>query len=253
VCDAPLINEGTQLYCPNDSCPKRAYYRLTKWIKKLNVKHFSKKLLLRPLFDSGKIKTISDLYHLKVSDLTKLDGVKETSAKKALNNLNAIKAVLLAKFIGGFALENIGEDMVQKVVDAGFDTLGALRNASAFQISQVEGFADISARQLTEGIAKLYPQMKAVLDTNKIIIEVKKEMGEKLKDKTFCFTGKLETMKRAEAEQLVEDNGGQSHSGVSKNLTYLVTNSTEPTAKYNKAQEQDTKIITEEEFLKMIE
>ncbi len=75
--------------------------------------------------------------------------------------------------------------------------------------------------------------MKAVLDTNKIIIEVKKEMGEKLKDMTFCFTGKLETMKRAEAEQMVKDNGGQSRSGVSKNLTYLVTNSTEPTAKYN--------------------
>ncbi|KKM88559.1 hypothetical protein LCGC14_1257570, partial [marine sediment metagenome] len=154
---------------------------------------------------------------------------------------------------GGFAIENIGEDMVQKVVDAGFDTLEKIKNASSFKISQVEGFADISAHQLTEGVSRLYPQIKAVLDTNKIIIEVKKEMGEKLKDMTFCFTGKLETMKRAEAEQMVKDNGGQSRSGVSKNLTYLVTNSTEPTAKYNKAQEQDTKIITEEEFLKMIE
>lgn len=98
----------------------------------------------------------------------------------------------------------------------------------------------------------LYPQMKEVLDTNKIKIEVKK-MGNKLEGMTFCFTGKLETMKRAEAEQLVKDNGGQARAGVSKNLTYLVTNSTESTAKYTKAQEQNTKIITEDEFLKMIE
>ena len=70
---------------------------------------------------------------------------------------------------------------------------------------------------------------------------------------TFCFTGKLETMMRAEAEQIVKDIGGQTRSGVSKNLTYLVTNSTEPTTKYKKAQEQDTKIITEKDFLEMVE
>ena len=252
VCDSSLINEGTQLYCPNDSCSKRAYYRLTKWIKKLNVKHFSKKLLIKPLFDSGKLQTIADYYHLKVSDLTRLEGVKETSAKKALNNLIAVSTISLPKFIGGFAIENIGEDIVQKVVDAGFGTLEKIRKASAFQIAKVEGFAEISAHQLTEGVSKLYTQMKEVLDTNKIKIEVKKKMGNKLEGMTFCFTGKLETIKRAEAEQMVKDNGGQSRSGVSKNLTYLVTNSTEPTVKYKKAQEQDTKIITEEEFLKMI-
>jgi len=94
--------------------------------------------------------------------------------------------------------------------------------------------------------------MKEVVETNKIKIKVKK-MGDKLEGMTICFTGKLEIMNRAEAEQLVKDNGGQTRSGVSKNLTYLVTNSTEPTAKYTKAQEQDTKIITEKEFIKIIE
>lgn len=70
---------------------------------------------------------------------------------------------------------------------------------------------------------------------------------------SFCFTGKLETMNRVEVEQLVKDNGGVAKSGVVKNLTHLVTNSTEQTVKFKKAQEQGSKIITEEEFLKMIE
>ena len=98
---------------------------------------------------------------------------------------------------------------------------------------------------------KLYPQMKVVLDTNKIKIELKK-MEDKLEDMTFCFTGKLETVNRAEAEQMVKDNGGLTRSSVSKNLTYLVTNSTEPTGKYKKAQKVNVKIITEAEFLEMI-
>ena len=77
-------------------------------------------------------------------------------------------------------------------------------------------------------------------------------MTSKLEGLSFCFTGKLETMKRAEAEQLVIENGGEAKKGVVKNLSYLVTNSTEQTVKFKKAQEQDTKIITEQEFLDMV-
>ncbi|MFW9939400.1 MAG: NAD-dependent DNA ligase LigA [Candidatus Thorarchaeota archaeon] len=252
-CKTKLVNEGTRLYCPNETCPKRAYHRLVKWINKLGVKHFSEKLMLRPLFESGKVKTIADLYNLKVPHLTQFEQVKETSARKALDNLFAVKKIPLARFIGGFDLENIGEDLTQRVVDAGFDTLEKIKDASIFQLSQVDGFAEITAQYLREGVEKLYPQMKNVLQTNKITIEEVKTTGGKLDGMTFCFTGKLETMKRAEAEQLVQDHGGQPKSSVVANLTYLVTNSDELTAKYVKAQGQGTKIITEEEFLKMVD
>ena len=77
-------------------------------------------------------------------------------------------------------------------------------------------------------------------------------MAGKLEKMSFCFTGKLETMKRAEAEKMVIENGGEAKKGVVKNLSYLVTNSTEQTVKFKKAQEQGTKIITEQEFLDMI-
>ncbi|MFX1344106.1 MAG: NAD-dependent DNA ligase LigA [Promethearchaeota archaeon] len=252
-CKTKLVNEGTRLYCPNETCPKRAYHRLVKWINKLGVKHFSEKLMLRALFESGKVKTIADLYNLKIPHLTQFEQVKETSARKALDNLFAVKEIPLARFIGGFDLENIGEDLTQRVVDAGFDTLEKIKDASIFQLSQVDGFAEITAQYLREGVEKLYPQMKEVLHTNKITIEEVKATGGKLDGMTFCFTGKLETMKRAEAEQLVRDHGGQPKSSVVANLTYLVTNSDEPTTKYVKAQGQGIKIITEEEFLKMVE
>ncbi|KKK78611.1 hypothetical protein LCGC14_2841840, partial [marine sediment metagenome] len=76
VCNTHLENEGTRLYCPNEACSKRIYYHLKKWIKKLNIKHFSEKLILKPLFEIGKVQKIADLYKLRTSDLTRLDGVK---------------------------------------------------------------------------------------------------------------------------------------------------------------------------------
>ena len=164
-----------------------------------------------------------------------------------------MKKIPLARFIGAFDIENIGEELTKRVVETGFDTLEKIKDASIFQLSQVNGFAEITAQYLRDGVEKLYPQMKEVLKTNKITIQEVKGMGGKLLGMTFCFTGKLETMKRADAEQLVRDNGGQPKGSVVANLNYLVTNSTELTAKYVKAQGQGTKIITEDEFLKMIE
>ena len=74
----------------------------------------------------------------------------------------------------------------------------------------------------------------------------------KLAGLTFCFTGELEAITRKEANDLVTEHGGTPKGGVVKNLSYLVTNSTEQTTKFLKAQEQGSKIISEKEFLAMI-
>ncbi|MBD3197558.1 MAG: DNA ligase (NAD(+)) LigA [Candidatus Lokiarchaeota archaeon] len=251
-CETRLINEGTRLYCPNEQCENRLYHRLVKWIKKLGIKHFSEKLILQPLYETDKVKTIADLYELTPSDLIKFEGVQEKSAKKALTNLYAVKEIRLERFIAGFDIEGMGERMVIKAVKAGYDTLNAIKDASVDELASIDGFAEISAEALLIGINKLYPEMKNVLDSGKIALIQPFSEGI-LTGKSFCFTGKLNTMKRAEAEEIVVKHGGETKSSVTKNLSYLVTNSTEQTTKYKKAQTQGTAIITEDEFLRMIE
>lgn len=251
TCNAKLVNEGTKLYCPNEQCSKKDYFRLIKWIRTLNVKDFGD-LILKQLFDIGKVRKIVDFYDLIPQDLIKLDRVQEKSAKKALDNLFAVKEVSLAKFVGGFNIENIGVKQVQKVVNAGFDTLDKLKKAGISDFARVEGFGEITGEILYSGIQSLYVDMKAVLDTGKISIRGTKESMTKLDGLTFCFTGKLETMKRNEAEELVISLGGSTRNNVSATLNYLVTNSTEPTAKYTKAKSLGIKIITEEEFLELV-
>ncbi len=202
-------------------------------------------MILKNLFDSGKVQKIVDLYKLKCTDLTKFEGVKEASAKKALNNLFAVEEISLEKFIAGFNIENMGEMLVKKVVDAGYNTLDMIRNSSINELAKVDGFAEITAKILLDGLKQLYPEMVELLNLNKIKIkDVMKKMSGKFDGKTFCFTGKLEDLKRAEAENMVIEQGGEPKKSVVKNLSYLVTNSSEPTTKYRKAQDQGTKIIT---------
>ncbi len=253
TCGTFLVNEGSRLYCPNPNCPKLAYKRLKKWIKKLNVKHFGD-LILKPLYDGGKVRTIPDLYRLTVKVLTQLDRVEEKSATKALENLWAVKEIPLEKFIAGFHIEDMGERLVKRVVDAGYDTLEKIQDATIPELSSVDGFAEVSARVLLDGVHSLYPQMRELLEGGKISIK-KKEVASimsEMNGKSFCFTGKLDDkMKRADAEKIVTDNGGIVKNSVVKGLDYLVTNSTEETTKFKKARAQGTKIINQKEFLKI--
>ena len=186
------------------------------------------------------------------SDLTKLDRVGEKSALKALGNLFAVEQLTLSKFIGAFDLENIGESLVEKIVIAGYNTLEKVRNATAHDLARVELFGDITANQFKKEFHSLYSEMIEVLNTKKIKIRTVKMGSNKLEGLTFCFTGKLETMTRNDANALVTENGGTPKNGVVKDLSYLVTNSNEATSKYVKAQGQGTKIVSEEEFLAMI-
>ncbi|MFX0134604.1 MAG: BRCT domain-containing protein [Candidatus Hodarchaeota archaeon] len=79
-----------------------------------------------------------------------------------------------------------------------------------------------------------------------------KETGRILEGKIFCFKGRFNTFGKDHAGRLVKALGGRRTDFIDKNLSYLVTNSTQTKAKYEKAQERGTKIITEGEFLKML-
>lgn len=248
TCGTKLINEGTRLYCPNEQCSKRNYRRLVKWVKVLDVKLFGEKLMLEDLFNRGKVREIADLYKLTKGDIMQYGA----TAVKALANLEAIKEVSLAKFVAGFDIEGIAETLMQKVMDGGQDSLEKLMTANVKDIARIEGFADITATALVEGLKARKTEMMNVLKTGRLTIQGKATTEGVLKGMSVCFTGKLDKMGRKQAEDLVVKHGGQPKGSVIKGLTYLVTNSTDSTAKFEKANSQGTKIISEDEFLSLI-
>jgi len=248
VCKELLVNESTRLYCPNVSCSAKDLHRLKKWINVLEIKNFGEKLIGK-LFEMNKIRRISDLYKLKISDITALERQGVKSAEKALNNLFAIKSLSLAKFIGGFDIEGIGETIVDLVVNSGYDSLNAIKNASTGDLANIEGMGGINAKKIKKGLVKLEQDMIDLLETKKIDIKSNIKNG-LLSGKSFCITGKLNKITRNDAKNLIISLGGQFKSGVTKTLTYLVTNDPSSGSSKNvKARNLGIKIITESEFL----
>jgi DNA ligase (NAD+) len=253
-CGAVLEDGGTRLFCPNPDCPKRLHHRLEKWISVLDIRELGDKLL-RQLFDSGRVRHIGDLYTLGAEELADYERMGELSAAKVLRHIRSPRELSLAAFIAGFDFEGVAELIMERVVQAGFDSLEKLRAAGAEELVAVYGLGEITARTIRESLAECAGEMDRVLAVG-IISIAPAPSGESrpLRGKSFCFTGELTTMKRSQAEEKVRALGGSAKSSVVKDLSYLVTNDPESgSAKNAKARRLGIPIIGEEEFLALLE
>lgn len=257
-CGSNLVDDGSRLFCPDKSCAKRVLHQIQKWISVVDIRDFGE-TLIKSLFDDRVLKSISDIYKLTVEDLTpyflneeSLESQKiSLGAKKVFESIHSRTSMTLAVFLAGFDIEGLGETMIQKVVDAGFNTLEKIFSACESDISGIYGFAEITAKIFVEGINENKEEMLFLTENN--LIRLEDSEGGSLQGKSFCFTGELKTMKRSDAEALVKQNGGSCKSSVTKDLTYLVTNDTASgSSKNKKASQYGIPIINEEEFLKLV-
>ena len=249
-CGTSLIDEGTRLYCPNQACPGRAYYRIRRWLDILDIRDFGDAILSQ-LFASNRVTGIADLYTLQVEDLTAYDRMGETLARKILRNLNAVQAVPLARFVAGFNIENVGVLIMDKVVGAGFDTLEKVRRATVDELAAVNGIGDVTAATIVQGMRDLAPEMDAVLARGKI--RITEPVVGPLQGMSFCFTGTLSSLTRARAQDLVREAGGTVSSSVGRDLTFLVTNDPgSGSSKNRKARELGVRVLSEDDFRDLI-
>ena len=257
-CGSKLTDEGTRLFCPNKNCEKRILHQLLKWVSVIDIRDLGE-TLIKSLFNSSRVRSISDLYTLTVEELTPYFLNEESrqkekeslGAQKVYDSIQSHRKAKLAAFIAGFDIEDMGETMVQKLVDSGFNTLEKMLDAKTEDFAKVYGFAEISARNFFEGLEENKDEL-VFLSKNYIQVEEGRASGV-FAGKSFCFTGELVTMKRLDAESLVKKNGGTCKSSVTKDLSYLVTNDTASGSSKNvKAAKLGIPVITEEQFLALL-
>ena len=257
TCGTSLVNEGTRLYCPNKNCSKRVLHQLLKWVQVVDIRDLGE-TLVNSLFEKKVVQSISDIYKLTVETLTPFflneESIaaekKSLGAEKVIKSIENHKNISLEAFVAGFDIEGIGETTVEKLVAAGFNSLEKLLNASVDEIATVYGFAEIMAKTFVYGLKENAEEMK---NLSSIYVNIIKKEAGALSGKSFCFTGELVTMKRADAENLVKNAGGSCKSSVTKDLSYLVTNDTSSGSSKNvKAAKLGIPIISEKEFLQMI-
>lgn len=257
VCGTSLLDEGSRLYCPNKNCEKRVIHQLLKWVQVVDIRDLGETLVLS-LFKNGKVKSISDFYKLTEQDLIPFFLNEESIAadKKSLGAEKVIKSIKknmkmsLSVFIAGFDIEGIGESSCEKLVLAGYNTLEKLLSMTENEAASVYGFADIMAHTAVEGLKDYSIEMKELALK---FIDIETVQDGIFSGKSFCFTGELVSMKRADAEQLVKSLGGTCKATVTKELSYLVTNDKKSgSSKNQKAEKFSIPVITEKEFLKLI-
>lgn len=252
ICGGALeINEKhTEIKCTNEGCKSKLIGRLKKWTDKLEIKELAP-VTLEKFIDANLLNSISGLYTLDFEKIASMEGFGQRSADIYKKNIGKAKKTTLAKFISGFNIDSIGEQIIQKIIDAkSYTTLEDFFNAKALDLV-CEGVGEKTANKLCEGIQSLKDDMVKTTKFVEIEKPVAVSTDGKLGGKSFCFTGAA-SRPRKELWALVESNGGVIFESVKKGLDYLVMadpNST--SSKAQKARKAGVNLISEDAFVSM--
>lgn len=249
-CSSKLETSGEYLFCPNtDGCPAQVYGRIENWITTLNVLEFGNKLIER-LIETGKVKTIVDLYKLSVSDLASIDRMGERSAQKCYDMLHSNKEITVETLIGALSVPMIGVSMMKMVTSAGYDTLESIMNLSQKQLENINGLGPAKATSLYTGLRKNKDLINDLLQNG---IKIKSKIVGKLNGMKIAITGST-NLKRAELEKIIAENGGEYKSSVGKGTTHLIISDiNSQSSKAVSAKKLGAKLLTEEDFLKIVD
>jgi DNA ligase (NAD+) len=189
------------------------------------------------------------LYTLKEDDIIALDRMGEKGAKKLLAELDKYRDITLENFLGGLCIDGVATSTAKSIIDCGYDTLDKIFKLSTAQLEKIPGFGEIRAQAFHDGLIENAVRIDSIIKAG---VTIKERIKGTLSNKSFCFTGTMETP-RGQLQKLVEEAGGEVKKSVGKDLDYLVIsdpNST--TSKAQAAKKNGTTLISEKDFLKMV-
>ncbi len=254
VCHSHAVREDAVIRCINPACPATL---------RRNLIHFASRAAMDieglgpaaidQLLDSGLISSPADLYGLTEEQLTGLERFAEVSARNLVEAIARSKENPLSRLLFGLGIRGIGERAAQ-LLARHFGTMDAVCQASQEDISAIDGFGEIMAASVAEYFSE--PEAKELIEQLRQyglnFTEPVEETGQALAGKTIVVTGTLPTLKRKEAEALIEQNGGKATSSVSKKTDYVLAGE-DAGSKLTKAQQLGIPILSEEEFRAMIQ
>src|ERR1700722_15401232 len=245
-CGTSVIEVGEYIQCPNILfCPAQKVGRIKNWIAELNVLEWGDTLVSK-LVETNKVKTVADLYKLTVDDLASIDRMGKKSAKKCFDILWANNEVPLEVMLGGLSIPMIGQSTIKAIMNAGCDTLTKFGQLDASAFEQVAGIGPARAKSLADGLKKYQP---VILDLLASGVKVKEKIVGKLSNCSFAMTGTL-SIKRAEVEKIIIENGGEVKASVGKGTTYLlISDPNSQSSKAVSARKNGTKLLDEASFM----
>ncbi len=243
-------NEGYQ-------CEKIAIEKIKHFISKeaLNIDGLGKKVVEK-FWDLKLIRFPQDIFNLDYNLISNLEGWGDLSVSNLKFSIDQSKKVSLDKFLYSIGIRHIGIEnakLLAEYTKSISNFLSFIKNKKINEFLNIDGIGDTQINSLKKFFEnksnyKIIEKLSSILN----ISDLKLNKSGKLLNNTFMFTGKLSNMSRAEAKSLIEENSGSVVSSVNKKLKYLIIGEKPTNRKVEQAKELDIKILSEKEWVNLL-
>ena len=260
-CGAELqrIEGEAAFYCPNDTaCPPQIKGRIEHFIsrKAMNIESLGPETV-DDYYQRGLIHNIADLYLLKASDLS---GAKNERAKSALKIIEGVKSSLQVPFervVFAIGIRFVGETTA-KLLAKHFKTMDALQSATVEQLSEVEGIGQVIAQSVVDYFhearnLEIIRRLKEYGVQMSLSEEALSNQSDKLAGKSIVISGVFNKHSRDEYKTMIEQHGGKNVSSISSKTSFILAGDNMGPSKLEKATKLGVQILSEDDFLSMIE
>ena len=256
VCGAATARDedGAFLRCTGAECPAQLSRNIAHFVSRdaMDIEGLGS-AIVESLIEKGLIKSPADIYYLTLEDVASLWKSGSTAAKKLLKAVEASKQQDVSRLIFALGIRQVGAK-AGKVLAGHFGSLDALMAATEEQLTEVPDVGAVTAKNIAEWFAQ--PQSQHLIQRLReagVNFESKRVITDtRFAGKIFVLTGALSKFTREEATEKIELFGGKASGSVSKKTSYVVVGENAGT-KERKARELGIPILSEDDFLEMIQ
>ena len=267
-CGSPTIKDYNSITkkidavrrCTNEDykCEKIVIEKLKHFVSKeaFSIEGLGKKII-ENFWSLKIIRYPQDIFKLDFKKIENLEGWGKLSVNNLKYSINQARNVALNKFIFSLGIRHIGQEnakIISNTLKTAENFFNLSLNFQAEVLSNIDGIGQVQINSIKEFF--LEKENKKILVELRKVLKISDNIEEKedgsLKNKNFMFTGKLKGMSRAEAKSLIEKNSGKILSNVNKKLEYLIIGEKPTIKKVTKAKELNVKLISQAEFIKLL-
>ena len=246
--------------CLNEEfkCEKIAIESLKHFVSKeaLNIDGLGKKIVEK-FWEINLIKFPQDIFSLNFEKIKKIEGWGELSVSNLKYSIEKSKKISLERFIYALGIRHIGKENARLLSQhlKNIENFSRLSKESNIEILlNIDGIGETQIKSIRNFFSNkinisVLEKLNKIMKISNVVLSKKDGI---LKNKTFMFTGKLKEISRAEAKALVEQNSGNIISNVNSKLDFLVIGEKPTSKKLKKAKELKIKILTQDEWIKML-
>ena len=258
-CGTPLVRyEGEAAwYCPNDTgCPPQIKGRIEHFIarKAMNIDSLGPETV-DEYYRHKLIHNIADLYDIDVQQING-DGSRTKSAQRIVNGIAASKDVPFERVVFALGIRFVGETSA-KLLARHFKNIDALMNAGIEELQEIEGIGEVMAKSIityfhNEENLKIIERLRAYGLQMELSEAQTANVSDKLAGQSVVISGVFAHHSRDEYKAIIEQNGGKNVGSISSKTSFILAGENMGPSKLQKAEKQGIKIMSEEEFLSLL-